>query len=368
MSFKEKTYKRPVNLTGNRNLLVKKMDKRLIVIVVAAVVVVAGVASWWIIREYSPSADVRYGGQHYPGEFLLYGKPDFWEKYGLTVEHTLFASGTENNEALVAGKIDINCGSDSKTIQLFNMIPEDALIIGTVQRGDRYTTIVGLDSEGNKLYNNWTEIYTATVNARDQGISPPKVATRKGTGAEGVLLKYFNKTGYDWDDFEWQHIQKLEDMITALDQGDIVAFTAWAPTPAIAEAQGVGKAMRSYGDVALVPASIHTTKSFANNHRDLVVKFLAAHMDKAEMILNNRTGAAQMAALGASKMAIDVPPEAFETDFERINFQIEFNYTIIDEIYATADFLYSIEQIDEIPTLVCDPTLIEAAKELRETT
>jgi ABC-type nitrate/sulfonate/bicarbonate transport system substrate-binding protein len=341
------------------------MDKRLIAIVVAVVIVVAGVAGWWIVRESGPGAEIRYGGQHYPGEFLLYGKPDFWDKYDLSVEHTLFASGTENNEALVAGKIDINCGSDSKTIQIFNMIPDEALIIGTVQRGDRYTTVVGLDSEGNKLYNNWTEIYEATVVARDQGTTPPVVATRYGTGAEGVLRKYFDQIGYEWDSFEWQHIQNLEDMITALDEGDIVAFTAWAPTPAIAEAQGVGKAMKSYKDVALVPASIHTTKSFAYSHKDLIAKFLAAHMDKAEMILNNMTGAAQMAALGASKMAIDVPAEAFEIDFQRINFTIEFDYKIIEEIYATADFLYSIGKIDEIPTLVFDTTFVEAAKALR---
>lgn len=345
------------------------MDKRLIAIVVVAIVAVASVASWWIIRESFPGADIRYGGQHYPGEFLLYGNPGFWEKYGLTVEHKLFASGTENNEALVAGKIDINCGSDSKTIQIFNMIPDEALLIGTVQRGDRYTTVVGLDSEGNPLYNSWDEIYEATVNARAQEKDPPKVSTREGTGAEGVLRKYFNQTGYDFDrDFEWLFIHKLEDMIAALERGDIVAFTAWAPTPAIAEAQGAGVAMRSYGDVALVPASIHTTKSFAYTHRDLIVKFLAAHMDKAEMIVNNRTGAAQMAAVGASKMAIDVPAEAFETDFQRINFTIEFDYTIIEEIYATADFLYSIGKITKIPILDFDPTFVEAAKELQATT
>ncbi len=342
------------------------MDNRVIALAVVAVISVASVSAWWILRE-SANVNIRYGGQHYPGEFLLYGNPEFWDEYGLVVEHTLFASGTENNEALVAGKIDINCGSDSKTIQLFNMIPNEALLIGTVQRGDRYTTVVGLDAQGNPLYTSWDEIHVETAAAREKGTAPPKVATRFGTGAEGVLRKYFNQTGYGWDDFEWQHIQKLEDMITAVDEGDIVAFTAWAPTPAIAEAQGAGVAMMSYGDVALVPASIHTTKSFAYNNRELVEKFLAAHMDKAEMILNNKTGAAQMASLGAAKMAIDVPPEAFETDFERINFQIDFNQTIIDEIYATADFLYSIGKIDEIPTLVFDPTFAAEAQQLRLT-
>ena len=48
-------------------------------------------------------------------------------------------------------------------------------------------------------------------------------------------------------------------MIAALDNEQIEAFTAWEPTPAIAEAMGIGRMLRTYGDIALVPASIHTT-------------------------------------------------------------------------------------------------------------
>ena len=41
----------------------------------------------------SESIVIRYGGQYYPGEFLLYGYPELWEKHGVEVEHTLFSSG-----------------------------------------------------------------------------------------------------------------------------------------------------------------------------------------------------------------------------------------------------------------------------------
>ena len=337
------------------------MDKRLIAILGLTIVAVAVIVGWWLVQELTPKADIRYGGQYYPGEFLLAGHLEFWTKYGIAVEHTLFSSGAENNEALIAGKIDVNVGADSKTIALFNAIPNEALIIGTIQRGNRYATIIGKDSD----VESWDDLLK---------MKGRKVATRFGTGAEGVLRKFFSQTysndlgrNYEWDDFEWINL-KVEDMTAALDAGQIDAFTAWEPTPAIAEAQGVGRVLRTYGDVALVPASIHTTKQFAYNHRDLIVKFLAAQLDKADMIKNDPEGAAKIAADAAAEKGIEVSAEAFETVFRRINFQIEFDQTIIDAIYDTAQFLYDQGKIDSIPTLVYDPTFLEEATALREET
>ena len=334
------------------------MDKRLVAILAVVIIAVAGIASWWIITELTPKADIRYGGQYYPGEFLLAGNPDFWTKYDLDVEHTLFSSGAENNEALIAGKVDINCGADSKTIALFNAMPNDVLIIGTVQRGNRYSTIVKVDSP----HQSWDDLIGE------------KVATRFGTGAEGVLRKFYDQTysdklgrNYKWEDFDYVNL-KIEDMIAALDAGQVEAFTAWEPTPAIAEAQGIGTVLRTYGDIALVPASIHTTKQFAYNNRDLIVGFLAAQLDKAEMIKNDPEGAAQIAVEAAAEKGTEVSAEAFETVFGRINFQIEFDQTIIDAIYDTAQFLLDQGKIDKIPTLVYDLTFLEEAKALRETT
>ncbi len=315
----------------------------------AIIIVVAISVGLMITTGSGEEADIEYGGQYYPGEFLLNGMPEIWENYGITVNHTLFSSGAEGNEALVSGRIDINCGSDSKTISLFNAIPDKALIIGTIQRGNRYTTIVRKDSE----YEDWGDLVGKTV------------ATRFGTGAEGVLRRYFEQSEYDWNDFDWVNV-KVEDMISSLEGGQIEAFTAWAPTPAIAEAQGIGKALKSYGDVALVPASIHTTKEFAKNNREEVIKFLAAQLQKAEMIKENPEKAAQIASNAAEKKGINVSPEAFERVYQRINFQIEFDESIIQEINNTADFLYSQGKIDKKPELEWDTSYLEEAKELYE--
>ncbi len=320
-------------------------------ILTAALVVVAFVAGFGVSMALpsEPEADIKYGGQYYPGEFLLYGRPEFWSRYDLTVEHILFSSGAENNEALISGQIDINCGSDSKTIAVFNAIPDDALIIGTVQRKDRYTTIVRVDSE----YDSWADLVGK------------KVGTRFGTGAEQVLKRYFDQTEYSWTDFEWINV-KVENMISALEAEQIEAFTAWEPTPAIAEAQGVGKVLMSYGEVAMVPASIHTTKDFAYQHPALVISFLSAQLDKAKMIKEDPQGAAQIASEAAAKKGIDVSSEAFEKVYGRIDFQIEFDEAIIDEIRATAQFLKDAGDIEEVPQFAWDTSFIEAAKQLQK--
>ena len=326
--------------------------KMVLAIVLIVVVAIAGWQTWvYFNRE---TVDIRYGGQYYPGEFLLLGMPELWEKYGIRVQHILFSSGAEGNEALISGKVDINCGADSKTIALFNAKSDQALIIGTLQRGDRYATVVRADSN----ITSWDDLIGK------------KVATRFGTGAEGVLRKFFNRTyseklgrNYKWEDFDWVDL-KIEDMIAALESGQIDAFTAWEPTPAIAEAQGVGKILRTYGDVALVPVSLHTTRQFAYSHRDLIVRFLAAHLEKAKMIKENPDQCAQIAAQAAAKMGIEVSPEAFKIVFQRIDFTIEFNQTIIDAIYDTAEFLYQQGKIDKKPDLDWDTSFLQEAKQL----
>ncbi len=326
------------------------MNKKLVlVIIVALVLSLSGLSTLLLTSPpRKKTKKIRYGGQYYPGEFLLLGKPEFWEKYGLKVEHILFSSGSENNEALISGKIDINCGSEAKTIALFNAIPKDALIIGVVQRGNRYSTVVRVDSP----YHSWKDLTGKTV------------ATRLGTGAEYVLRKYFEQVGLKWEDFNWVNL-KVEDMIAALEKGQIEAFTAWEPTPSIAEAKGIGRVMRTYGDVDPVPAFIHTTKHFAYSNRDVVVKFLAAHLDKAEMITENPHEAAEIASQAAKEMGINVSSEAFEKVFKRINFSIDFNKELIDKVYDAANFLYEQGKIDKIPKLAWDRSFVEQAEQLR---
>lgn len=293
--------------------------------------------------------DIRYGAQYYPGEFVLQGYPQLWEKYGLKVEHILFSSGGENNQALISGKCDVNCGSDSKTVGLFNVMGDKVVIIGTIQKGDRYATVVRDDSS----YKSWQDLKGKTV------------GTRLGTGAEQVLRRYFDQQkNLSWEDFRWVNL-KLEDMIAALQGGSIEAFTVWEPTCAIAEAQGIGRVMRTYGDISLVPVSLHTTKKFAERHRSEIVKFLAAHLDKAELIKNDPDRAAELAAKAASAKGYNVSADAFKRVFKRIDFSLDTNDSVLKAIEDTGHFLYDKKKINKVPVIKYDKSFLEEAKALQ---
>ena len=328
--------------SGNRQLMA--LLKRIVPVACVLVLAAGGCA---------PSVDeagaliVRYGGQYYPEEFLLYGWPEVWTQYDIDVEHVLFSSGAESNEALIAGQVDINCGADSRTVALFTAMPDDALIIGTVQKGDRYVTVVGADS----TYQSWSDLVGKTV------------ATRLGTGAEGVLRKFYEREGYSWEDFDYVNL-KVEDMIAALEHGQIEAFTAWEPTPAIAEGNGIGRVLRTYGDVAPVPASLHTTRDFALQNEDVLVRFLGAHLEKAALIEDDPSRAAEIASQAAAAKGISVSPEAFESAFSRIDFSIDFDEETMNAIDETALFLYEQGKIVQVPVLSWDKSFLEKAQAL----
>jgi NitT/TauT family transport system substrate-binding protein len=227
---------------------------------------------------------------------------------------------------------------------------DKALIIGTIQKGDRYGTVVRINSN----YKTWHDLKGKTV------------GTRMGTGAEQVLRRYLEKNkDLRWEDFKWVNI-KLEDMIAALQGGRIEAFTAWEPTCAIAEAQGFGRILRTYGDVSSVPVSLHTTVEFSKKHRPEIVKFLASHLDKAEMIQKNPERAATLAAKAASAKGYDVSADVFSRVFRRIDFSIDIDEKVLMGIQDTAQFLYDQKNISKIPGIKYDKSFLDEAMILRK--
>lgn len=293
---------------------------------------------------------LRYGGQIYPEEYLLKGK-DFWlEKYGLPVEHTLFSSASENNQALISGAIDVNIGSDSRSVSLFSVMGDQVVIIAASQRGDRYSTMVMPDSG----ITSWKDMVGQ------------KVGIRLGTGAEQVVRRYFEIAGdLKWEDFEWIDL-KVEDMAAALADGSIASFTAWEPTPAIAQATTGAQVMMSYGEVAMTPVLIHTTKEYAAEHHDELVAFLRGQLDKVAMIQNDLDEASRVASEVASSMGTEVSADIFKTIFERVDFSLEVDDAVIAALNDTAQFLKDQGQIDTIPEFYVDTSFLEEAKALNQ--
>jgi len=291
-----------------------------------------------------------YGGQYYPEEFVLKQMPEVWTKYGLDVEHILFSSGADSDQALISGQIQINCGSDSRTASLLSAIPDEGIILATIQKGDRYATVVSPSSS----FSDWNDL------------KGQMIAVRLGTGAEQILRRFFAQDpNLAWEDFKWVNL-KIEDMIPSLQAGRIAAFTAWEPTCGIAEAQGAGKILKTYGEISTVPVSLHTTRAYAENNRDIIIRFLAAHLEKVALIESNPEEAAKLAAEYSNKTGFTVQPEAFISIFKRINFSLDVTEKDLESIKDTAKMLHDGGQIANLPNIVYDPSYLEEAKKLYE--
>ncbi len=209
---------------------------------------------------------LKYGGQLYPEEYLLKGQ-DFWSKYGLTVEHTLFSSGGENNQALISGAIDVNIGSDSKSVALFNAMGDQVVIIALPARRPLFH-----HDTGRLRHHSWYDM------------KGQNVGIRLGTGAEQVVRRYFEIVG----DLSWKistgSTSKLR-IGRGLADGSIVSFTAGNRPPPLRKPPDGAQVMMSYGDYAHPPVLIHTTK-LTQKAPDELVAFLEGQLDKVDMILN----------------------------------------------------------------------------------
>jgi ABC-type nitrate/sulfonate/bicarbonate transport system substrate-binding protein len=102
------------------------------------------------------------------------------------------------------------------------------------------------------------------------------------------------------------------------------------------------------------------------NHRDVLVRFLAAHLEKAQLIREKPEQAAELAAAAAAERNLNISPEAFALIFERINFQVEFQPSLMEELQQTAAFLKEQGKIQEVPEFYYDRSLLADAKELVE--
>ena len=291
---------------------------------------------------------LRYGGQLYPDDFLL-ASEGFWAASRLDVEHILFSSGTEGNESLVAGRVDVAVGSDSKTVALFSRIPKRAVVLACTQGGNRYSTIVKSDSTASS----WGDL------------KGKRVAVRLGTGAELVLRRFFELNDLNWRDF--QHVNlPVENMVRALEGGQIEAFTAWSITPEISISRGVGRRLVSYGKITSVPVCIHSTRSFVESNRELLIKMLMAHLRKAAMIRENPNGAAKLAAMEAARRAIHIPQSAFLDAFQRIDFSVSLSEKRLKAIEKTAEFLKERNAVSRTSPIYVNYSILEQARKRLE--
>jgi len=207
---------------------------------------------------------------------LLQGK--FYEKYDLELDSKLFTTGIEMREGIITEKVNIGEVGITPTSVALTRAGKGLQVVGVSEwGGGKYRVMVKKDSPYQSI----------------EDLVGKKVAIKIGSGCYVAFLLYIDKHGLKEKDFKILNSGDQE-AIAAMEEGSIDAVIYWEPVVSVLEAKGIAKELANFSEVVRNPVFMITQKKFAENNRSALVKFLAAFADAQELIMTNRSMAADM--------------------------------------------------------------------------
>ncbi len=185
----------------------------------------------------------------------------FFEKMGITVDLVEFQGGPAEISAMASGDIEIaQIGHGAHAL-----CAEGEAVIFEIDCTSLADSVMGNKEKG--------------VNSIAD-LKGKKVATTAGTSAEIILNLALASEGLTQDDLEIVEMD-ANGMVSAMISGNIDACATWSPgTMTIANAMGdkviTLATNNDYLDQATFPSSMITTKKYADENRDILVRFTRA--------------------------------------------------------------------------------------------
>lgn len=224
------------------------------------------------------------------GNVIVGDKKGFYEKQGLPVEITYFASGSVATDAFRAGRGNMVVAGDLPTIRIWNQ------------------GAIGICPQAN--YSELS-IIVARNNIRSaQDMRGKKVGVLIGSTSEFFAKLYLNKGGVDVKQVDLINLRPAE-MVTGLARGDIDAFVIWQPFG--------WRALQAVRDAHILTTgkgyfheweACSVTKDFATQHEAEIIAFLKGFDAAGKWIKENPDEAAKIVAdairLDDTKVAKDM--------------------------------------------------------------
>lgn len=184
-----------------------------------------------------------------------------FEEMGLEVELTLFNNGPDEIAAMASGDIDIaQIGHGAHKLAI-----EGKADIFQMDATSLADAVIGNAARGVKTL---------------ADLKGKTVASTLGTSADIILKLALQEAGLTVDDINLTEID-ASGVVAAMTSGQIDACATWSPATGVIAKQLGQDAVTlatnaTYVDKATFPSSFITTKNFAKDHRDVLVRFAAA--------------------------------------------------------------------------------------------
>ena len=261
-----------------------------------------------------------------------------FDKYNITIEDTEFASGIESVDAIAQGQLDIGYVADFAGVnRIGNTIDSTDLNFFTVNNysGDSYV-----------LYYNPETV----SDVRD--IKGKTIKSKAGTVNEYWVYKYITQLGLTEDDVNIINIDDASTTIALASTGDVDLVFANAPVQIKLKELGWEASDVTAKTVGSVVYSLLiANKSYLEENKELVARFLDAYTEAQDFILENPEEAADivykrigldqeifLAYIEAANLGLGLPQEAID-DLQEINVWAR-EYGLYDAEYDVNDYIY----------------------------
>lgn len=220
--------------------------------------------------------DIYIGTTPHFGNIIVGAEKGFYEKEGLPVKITNFASGSVAADAFRTGQGSIIVAGDLPTIRLWTQ------------------GFVGVAPQAH--YNTLSIIVARNTIKGPADMKGKKVGVLVGSTSEFFAKLYLTKAGMKANDIEMVNLRPAE-MVTGLARGDIDAFVIWQPfgwraLAAVKDAHILTTAQGYFEEWE----AITTTKEYAATHRAELEAFLRGLDAAGKWIPNNLDEAARIVA------------------------------------------------------------------------
>jgi len=268
------------------------------------------------------------------------GGRSFFEEYGVNVTAATaggYANGGTEMDAFAGGQVDIGyLGSPPAITKHLNAGVNTSIIAQVNEIGSGLVVA--------KDINRFSDLKGKTV-----------AVPSRSSIQYFLLLTLAEREGVEIKDITVIEVTPLANMKIKMEKGEISGFVAWEPFVSDAVISNVGKLLASSNDIwpHHICCVLVVSNSFAADHRDLVVKFLRAHM-KATDWINNAKSKPNSTEYG---LLIDIAvhftgrsPEVVENALKLIDYKFEIDQTFISSFKAFTEKLiqYNIVPLEKL--------------------
>jgi ABC-type nitrate/sulfonate/bicarbonate transport system substrate-binding protein len=243
----------------------------------------------------------------------LMGVPDviairqgYFKQEGLEVEWRRFALGKEGRDAMIAGAIDVNSTATTPfMIGLDKGVPYTAVAVNSIFCGTNHI-VVRKESDINNVGQ----------------LKGKKVGIPKGTVTEFIFLsKVIPSYGLKPGDLETPNIPDAKDRIPSLLAKAIDAATVADPFVAIAEHEGLVRAIDNFCKYDQMPFMLTVTNKILKEQPDAVVAYLRGWLRAVKLLKDEPEKAAAVYTDEQKSLGREVPVAVIDKALRRMRWE-----------------------------------------------